>query len=164
MLGIMSLEWWVITILAIMLGLCFLLLIRAQIHMKKFRSAYIGVQTFMSGKDLETLIQEYLSKVALHEKDLQKHQLQLEKIEKKMGKVVGSADIVRFNAFDDMGSDLSFALALLNQEGNGAILTSIHSRDEVRVYGKPVQAGDSNYPLSTEERAVIQQAMAKQRA
>lgn len=64
--------------------------------------------------------------------------------------------LVRFSAFPDTGSDLSFALALLTREGNGFILTSIYARDENRVYVKPVVAGRATtYRLSEEEEKAM---------
>jgi len=67
--------------------------------------------------------------------------------------------MVRFNPFNDTGGDQSFAVAMLDAEGNGVVLSSIFSRKESRMYAKPVQRGDSRYPLSDEEREAIQQAM-----
>ncbi|MGI9860651.1 DUF4446 family protein [Moorella naiadis] len=67
--------------------------------------------------------------------------------------------LIRFNAFPDTGSDLSFALALLNREGNGFILTSLYARDETRVFVKPVQEGRSRYRLSEEEEKALAMAL-----
>ncbi|BCV23199.1 hypothetical protein hamaS1_32680 [Moorella sp. Hama-1] len=67
--------------------------------------------------------------------------------------------LIRFNAFPDTGSDLSFALALLNREGNGFILTSLYARDETRVFIKPVREGRSRYRLSEEEEKALAMAL-----
>lgn len=68
--------------------------------------------------------------------------------------------VVRFQAFPDIGSDLSFSIALLDGRRNGFVLTSLYGRTESRVYAKPVQAGTSVYPLTEEERQAIQRALA----
>jgi Protein of unknown function (DUF4446) len=65
---------------------------------------------------------------------------------------------VRFNAFSDVGSDLSYALALLNRDGNGVVLTSIYSREETRTYGKGVTAFKPAQDPSDEELAAIEKA------
>jgi hypothetical protein len=65
---------------------------------------------------------------------------------------------VRYNAFDDVGSDLSFALALLNGEGDGVVLTTIYSREETRTYGKAVKGYASVVDASREEHAAIDAA------
>lgn len=66
--------------------------------------------------------------------------------------------IHRYNAFSDKGSDLSFSLAITNDEKDGVVLTSIHSREGMYVYGKPIQKGQSDYSLTPEERKVIDEA------
>lgn len=66
--------------------------------------------------------------------------------------------VVRFNAFSDMGSDLSFSLAFLDDHGDGVVISAIQSREECRVYAKPIRAGTSAHTLSPEERNAILQA------
>jgi hypothetical protein len=67
---------------------------------------------------------------------------------------------VRYNAFDDVGSDQSYALALLTKEGDGVVLTSIYSREETRTYGKAVEKFQPAVDASREERAAILKARA----
>lgn len=66
---------------------------------------------------------------------------------------------VRYDAFDDMGGHLSFSTALLDEHGDGLILTAINGRNEARIYAKPVRAGDSR-SVSDEEARAIRQALA----
>ncbi len=63
---------------------------------------------------------------------------------------------VRFNAFPDVGSDLSYALAVVNRNGNGFLISSLYSREEVRTYAKAVQNFASDKGLNEEERRAIQ--------
>jgi hypothetical protein len=65
---------------------------------------------------------------------------------------------VRYNSFSDVGSDLSFALALLNGEGDGVVLTSIYSREETRTYGKGVRRYLAQQDASKEEQTAIAMA------
>jgi hypothetical protein len=67
---------------------------------------------------------------------------------------------VRYNAFSDVGSDLSYALALLNREGDGVVLSSIYSREDTRTYGKAVAAFKPAQDPSEEELAAIAKARA----
>jgi hypothetical protein len=67
---------------------------------------------------------------------------------------------VRYNAFSDVGSDLSYALALLNRDGDGVVLTSIYSREDTRTYGKAVAAFKPAQDPSEEELAAIAKARA----
>ncbi len=66
--------------------------------------------------------------------------------------------IVRFNAFTDVGSDQSFSVALLDDFGDGVVITSIFLREGCRVYAKPVVNGESKYTLSAEELEAIKYA------
>lgn len=68
---------------------------------------------------------------------------------------------LRFNPFRDAGGDQSFALAVADQDGNGFVLSSLHSRDATRVYGKPLVGWESVYPLSDEENQAINKAKAQ---
>ncbi len=67
---------------------------------------------------------------------------------------------VRYNAFSDVGSDLSYALALLNRDGDGVVLSSIYSREDTRTYGKAVSAFKPAQDPSEEELAAIARAKA----
>ena len=67
--------------------------------------------------------------------------------------------VVRFRAFEDMGSDLSYAVALLDAHHNGVILSSIFGREDSRSYVKPIKDGQSSYTLSEEEKQALHEAM-----
>jgi hypothetical protein len=67
--------------------------------------------------------------------------------------------LVRFDAFEDMGGNLSFAAAMLDAEGDGFVLTSINGRQETRIYAKPIDGGASHYHLSEEEQEAIRRAI-----
>jgi hypothetical protein len=63
--------------------------------------------------------------------------------------------VVRYDAFGDMGGRLSFSAALLDDAGDGLVLTSINGRTETRSYAKGVKAGESDHSLSPEEQQAI---------
>jgi hypothetical protein len=72
---------------------------------------------------------------------------------------VQKVGIIRFNPFSDVGGDQSFSLALLDGSNNGVVVTSLYSREENRVYGKPIKGGQSEYSLSKEEKEAINKAL-----
>jgi len=82
---------------------------------------------------------------------------ELEKITQRTIQKVG---VVRYNPFADTGGDQSFAIALLDSEGSGVVVSSLHSRTDTRVFAKAVQSGRSRYPLSDEEQEAIRKALA----
>ena len=63
--------------------------------------------------------------------------------------------VVRYDAFGDMGGRMSFSAALLDDAGDGLVLTSINGRSETRTYAKGVQAGSSDHTMSPEEQQAI---------
>ena len=67
--------------------------------------------------------------------------------------------MVRFNPFDDTGSDQSFAIALLDDRRDGVVISSLHGRSNTRLFAKPVAAGSSPHTLSDEEAQAIRIAV-----
>jgi uncharacterized protein DUF4446 len=67
--------------------------------------------------------------------------------------------LVRYNPFDDTGSDQSFAIALLDDERDGVVLSSLHGRANTRIFAKPVTDGASQHNLSDEETQAIRIAL-----
>jgi hypothetical protein len=77
---------------------------------------------------------------------------------------VSRIGFVRYDAFEDTGSELSYALALLNRQGDGVVLSSIYSRTDTRTFGKRVQAFKPLVHASAEELAAIEQALGSSKA
>ncbi len=75
-----------------------------------------------------------------------------------LGKVIKHVGLVRYDAFPEMGGQLSFSTALLDDAGNGLVLSSITGRADSRVYAKPVNNRESEHNLSKEEEEAIDQA------
>jgi len=113
----------------------------------------------MNGQQMDIVLKDYNHKVTELEQTIESCKQRLNLIEFKLRASVDRAELHRFRAFEDVGSDLSFALALLNQDGNGVVLSSIHNREEARIYAKPVIKGQSEYSLSDEEKKVISKAL-----
>ncbi|MDP9273683.1 MAG: DUF4446 family protein [Chloroflexota bacterium] len=67
--------------------------------------------------------------------------------------------LVRFNPFEDTGSDQSFAIALLDERRDGIVLSSLHGRTNTRLFAKPVENGESRHALSDEESQAIRIAV-----
>lgn len=77
-------------------------------------------------------------------------------IKRASSKNIAGFGLIRFNPFADSGSNQSFSLALLDNELNGVVITSLHGRNGTRVYSKPVKLGDKDqFELSEEEKQAI---------
>lgn len=66
--------------------------------------------------------------------------------------------LVRFNPFDDAGGNMSFCLALLNDLGEGVVVSSLHNREGTRIYSKPIKNSKSEIKLTAEEQQAIAEA------
>ena len=69
--------------------------------------------------------------------------------------------LVRYDAFEDVGGEQSFSLALLNAQNDGVVITSVHSRMDSRVYAKYIQAGRASHALSQEEQRLLRELAAR---
>ncbi len=76
------------------------------------------------------------------------------KVDSRIREKVSSKQAIRFNPFDDgsVGGNNSFSVALVDEEGNGSILSSIHTRERTNIFVKPVQGWKSTHDLSDEEQ------------
>lgn len=90
--------------------------------------------------------------------DLTELKSRLAMLESQAGRALQNVGFVRFNAFPDVGSELSYALAVCDERGNGFIVSSIYSREEVRTYAKAVRNFTADKEVSTEERDALAQA------
>jgi hypothetical protein len=68
--------------------------------------------------------------------------------------------LVRFNPFDDTGGNQSFAVAVLDANGDGFVLSSLHARGGTRVFAKSLAGGRAEATLSSEEAEAVQLALA----
>ena len=129
-------------------------LIKSEIRLKKFFS---GNQ----GNDLEDVIKNIINQL----KDLDKSRLDifmsLENIESRLNRSIRGLHAVRFNPFKDTGGNQSFAIALLDENKNGVIISSLYSRERMTVFAKPINSGVSEYELTKEEKEAYDNASIK---
>lgn len=112
-----------------------------------------------NGKDIEEDLENYMYRVERVEKQNAEIINYIKNIDNDLNKCIQKIGIVRYNAFQDTGSDLSFALALLDEENNGVVLNGIYSREMSNIYAKPVENGKSKYTISEEEGLAIEKAI-----
>ncbi len=108
--------------------------------------------------NLESILQQLTQMQEEISTQLKNLEARVVNCETQLPESIDRVTLVRYKAFSDVGGDLSFSLALLNQKGTGVVLTGIHGRSETRIYTKGVEFFESNYPLSEEEKQVINKA------
>ncbi|MFB9326599.1 DUF4446 family protein [Paenibacillus aurantiacus] len=130
--------------------------------LKKLRKSYTQ---FMSGsgvEDLEHIIIALKEKLAQQEQQHAELQHQVEELRRRDKEQKGHVGIHRYNAFSDGGNDLSFSLAILSETEEGLVLSGLHNRDNTFVYAKPIRGGNSDYPLTPEEKKAINLALKRE--
>lgn len=130
------------------------------IKLSKLRKSY---STFMrklgNGNNIDEMLKKYINEV---EKVASKNEEIIsycKGLDNNIAKCTQKIGMVRYNAFKDTGSDLSFTLALLNEYNDGVVLNGIYARDMSNIYAKPVENGQSKYTLSNEEKEAITRAI-----
>ncbi len=109
--------------------------------------------------DLAQLITELKQQSVRKQEQIGSMDSRVKELEHRLKRQRGKTGIIRYHAFSEQGNDLSFSLAVLNEEQDGYVLSAIHSREESYVYAKPLVKGSSPYPISPEEKEAIRQAL-----
>ena len=147
-------------LLCIMNIILIILYVCNNIKLTKLRKSYKDFMIRLgNGTDIAENLKQYMDKV----EDIEKQNLEIveyaRNLDLNMKKCLQKVGVVRYNAFDDVGSDLSFALAILDDKNNGYVLNGIYARDNSNIYAKPVKNGKSSYVLSEEEKEAIYKAV-----
>lgn len=113
-------------------------------------------------RDIRKKFEEVLKELREYKVDLDKIKDKLTEIEKLDLTHIQKVKLLRYNPYGDTGGDQSFTLAMLNDKGDGVVITSLHTRSVTRVFAKPVEAGKAlKYEFSGEERKAIEEAISR---
>ncbi len=112
-----------------------------------------------NGQDFNSILAGYVEKVENVSRETLDMNSKINDIRKNMEKCIQKVGVVRYKAYLDSGSDLCFAVALLDFEDNGVVINGIYSRDNTTTtYAKPIEHGKSKYTLVDEEIQAIELA------
>lgn len=145
--------------MCIMMILLFIIIVILYMRINKIQDRYEKLMRGTNNKKLESMILEYLDKVELTSERVETIAKEFQLFDKRITRCIQKMAIIRYQAFNDVGSDLSYSLALLDYKDNGVILTSIYGRNESTSYAKPIDKGISRYTLSEEEEEVLEKAI-----
>ena len=143
-------------------GLSLFLLIAFIICIIKMNKLYRRYDRFMRGKDAETLEDTMIS-ILEQLKDLNAKDRANKDMMKSLSKQVKDSfqkfGFVKYNAFKGMGGNLSFVLAMLDDNNTGFVLDAVHSREGCYLYLKEVEEGATEVLLGSEEQEALEQAL-----
>lgn len=113
----------------------------------------------IDGKDLEAILNSYMDNVDSALDSVKNVEVNCSHLSAQIQTCIQKVGIIRYNAFDNVGSNQSYSIALLDNNNNGVVLTGLFGRDSSTTYAKPIKKGKSSHPLSEEEKEVILKAM-----
>ena len=145
--------------LLVLIIVLFVLYVNVTLKYNRLKNSYA---TFMRGKDGKTLeesMKERFAEVEAILKYTKQNRLDIQKINKKLESTYQKLGIVKYDAFNEMGGKLSFALAMLDDNNNGWIINAMHSREGCYTYVKEILKGESYVELAEEEAEALDKAI-----
>lgn len=153
-----------IILVAIMAGLIVFLGGLLIISMIKMGKVYRRYDLFMRGKDAETL-EDLIAEIYENTQQLMDQNLANKDVMKVVSRTLSNSyqktGIVKYNAFEGMGGQSSFALAVLDMTNSGFLLNAMHSRNSCYIYVKEIKEGEPEAALGKEEKQALDAAMKK---
>lgn len=149
---------WLLVLAAIQL-IMLVLVVVISVKFIKIRKQQRRLLRGITRDSLEQLLQKNTESLQTTERQLDEAAIQLDELKHRLTTLKGHVGVVRYNALAEQGSELSFSLALLDEEQNGVVISSLYGREQSYSYAKPLNKGKSDYSLSNEEKAAIAQAM-----
>jgi hypothetical protein len=147
---------WLIALVLALIALFWLAVLQTRVS--QLRRKYAALLSTSSGADLGELLTMHGEQLSVTASTAERLSTSAELMESKLRRSLQRMGLVRFNAFEGLGGEQSFAIALLDDEGTGFVLSSLQGRGESRLYAKPVEEWDSTYSLSVEEKEAIGRA------
>ena len=142
----------------VIIGLVVVAIVQSR-RIGRASNASLALDGDRDGASIKQLLDSHLGKVIEIGTEMEGLKSMYETLEGRSRSSLQHVGIVRFNPFEDTGSDQSFAIALLDDRRDGIVLSSLHGRGQTRVFAKPVEGGESTHQLSGEEAQAIRIAV-----
>lgn len=127
------------------------------IMLSKTNKKYIKfMKQLGNGSNLDEMLRDYLRDVKEIKQDNSEIKAYYTKLDSDISSCIQKVGLVRYNAFRDVGSDLSFAIALLDRNDTGVVLNGLYGSESSNIYAKPIKNGVSTYQLSEEEKYALE--------
>jgi hypothetical protein len=146
--------------LAVAVALLLLLAIVEALRIGRLGNRIRSLTRGSDERSLEAILEAHLARVHEVVRGLDDVEARTAILERDLKRAYSRVGLVRFNPFEDTGGNQSFALALLDVQGDGFVVSSLHARNMTRVYAKAVARGKAEAALSSEEAEALRIAMA----
>jgi len=139
-------------ILAVWVGILTFLYLKAVRHYQKLTAG-------VTKENLMKVLEEHFTRIEGLENSANSLKKDIEGIREENLTHIQRVGLLRFNPFDETGGNQSFALSLLDDHGNGVVISSLHNREATRIYGKPVKNfEEAGFEFSAEEKQAVEEA------
>jgi Protein of unknown function (DUF4446) len=149
----------VLIVMAVAIVVLLVLAILQSIRVGRAVDTYRQLVRDGSGGSLDEVLQSHVARVQEVRGRLGEIDAVQATLEHRTQTSIQHIGLIRFNPFEDTGSDQSFALALLDDRRDGVVISSLHGRTNTRLFAKPVEGGSSGHTLSDEEAQAIRVAL-----
>jgi hypothetical protein len=157
----LSVEWLTVLVYASLTACALLLLavLALGLRLARLRRTYAQVLDNVPHDDLLAVVSRHVQSVKELQRTAELIGREAAQLRQRVSSAVRTVGFTRYDAFPDVGGQLSFSTALLDEAGDGVVLTTINGRTSSRSYAKAIRGGVSSYQLSDDERAAIAMAM-----
>jgi uncharacterized protein YlxW (UPF0749 family) len=135
--------------------LALVLAVVALVKLRRMRRAYALLQSSDGAESFVEVVARKTEEVQRLQEVVAATDAAVESLRVDLGEAIRHVAVVRYDAFNDMGGRMSFTAAMLDDHGDGLVITSINGRSETRTYAKGVKAGGSDAALSPEEEQAV---------
>ena len=146
-------------ILLVLIIILFFMVINVNMKYKRLKSSYSSFMRGKDGKNLEKSILDKFDELDEIAEIAKKNRTDIKELFRELQGNYQKVGIVKYDAFNEMGGKLSFALTLLDGNNNGWVVNAMHSRDGCYTYIKEIVRGQSYIELSDEEAESLEQAI-----
>jgi hypothetical protein len=143
---------------AVLSLLSFILVLANYFRTSKILRKYKRLMRGSDNKNLEAMLYNHLDSVQSGLTRIKDLELSFSTLNGRLNRCIQRVGIVRYNAFDQMGGDQSYSIALLDDKGDGIVLTGLYGRSASTTFSKPIHNRQSKYALSNEEKEAIELA------
>ncbi len=148
----------ILGLIVVILVMLVLQIVNAR-RISKMKKTYEAFMAGKDGKSLEAAVTEKFAEIEALKTSNKTHKVQIKKINEELKRVYQKTGIVKYDAFNEMGGKLSFALAMLDKENNGYVINAMHSREGCYTYIKEIIKGESYITLGEEEKEALDKAI-----
>lgn len=148
--------------LGVLVIIMYAIIIHLYLNLSDMKRRYRRMMTGTDGANIEKMLFEITDELKQTKQENQRLDLENQRLDALAKKSLTRVAVVRFRAFDNMGGDLSYAVAMLDAHNNGVVFSSIFDRDASRSYAKPIESGKSSYKLTEEEQQALAEAMSQE--